>query len=185
MARKAALNRFKGTTNKEFVLYVMKIVSLRPTSDTPAASLEPFVQVLSRAVASAGQIKEGTTTPISWDLMSLGLLEYRRGNYAKAVDWCRRSLDTSTYVAMPAATDRVIRAMSFHKLGDDASARSEFDGAKRLVQRGLNTGYDTWGWPGWVFARLLLQEADGLIPQASLSHNGPAHPQEAMLTRPP
>jgi len=29
------------------------------------------------------------------------------------------SLDVSTYVPLPAATDRVIRAMSFHKLGDE------------------------------------------------------------------
>ena len=164
--RDAALNRFKGTTNEETAQYVTKIVLLRPTSDTPATSLDPFVQVLSRSVASAGQIKEGTTTPISWDLMSLGLLEYRRGNYAKAVDWCRRSLDTSTYVALPTATDRLIRAMSFHKLGDDASARSELDGASSLVQNGLNIGFDRWNWREWVFARLLLQEADGLIPPA-------------------
>jgi hypothetical protein len=49
---------------------------------------------------------------------------------------------------------------------DDARARSELDGAKSLVQSGLNIGYDQWSWPAWVFVRLLLQEADSLIPQA-------------------
>ena len=71
-------------------------------------------------------------------------------------------------MAMPAATDRVIRAMCFSKLGDDASARSELDGAKSLVQSGLNIGYDRWNWPAWVFVRLLLREADGLISQPPL-----------------
>ena len=69
---------------------------------------------------------------------------------------------------MPAAEDRVIRAMSFHKLGDDASARSELDGARRLVQSGLNIGFDKWNWSWWVYFRLLLQEAEGLIPPAPL-----------------
>jgi hypothetical protein len=98
--------------------------------------------------------------------MLLGLLEYRRGNYAKTVDLCRRSLDSCTYVNMPTATDRVILAMSFHKLGDDATARSELDTAGSFVQRGLDRNFDSWNWREWVFARLLLQEADGLIPQA-------------------
>jgi tetratricopeptide (TPR) repeat protein len=171
--RDAAINRFKGTTNEETARYVTKIVLLRPTSDTPATSLDPFVEVLSRTVAGAGQIKAGTTTPSSWDLMVLGLLDYRRGNYAKAMDLCRRSLETCTYVANPTVQDHVIRAMSFHKLGDDASARSELDGASSLVQNGLNIGFDKWNWREWVFARLLLQEADGLIPQAP-----PPEPQQ-------
>lgn len=164
--RDAALNRFKGTTNEETAQYVMKMVLLRPTSDTPAASLEPFVQVLSHTVASAGRIKEGTTTPFSWDLMLLGLLEYRRSNYTNAVDWCRRSLDTSTYIALPTATDRVILAMSCHTLGDDAAAHSELSKARTLFQCGLDCGFDKWNWREWVYFRLLLQEADGLIPQA-------------------
>ena len=139
---------------------------LRPLDSASAAALEPFAQFLERAVASAGPLKEGTFVPASWDLALLGLFEYRRGNYAKALDCCQRSLVTCTYMAMPAATDRVIRAMCFSKLGDDASARSELDGAKSLVQRGLNIGHDKWNWPAWVFVRLLLQEADGLIPPA-------------------
>jgi len=164
--REAVLNRFKGTTNEDTALYVMKIVLLRPTSDTPAASLEPFVRVLTRAVASAEPIKEGATTPSSSDLMCLGLFECRRGNYAQALDWCRRSLGASKYIAIPTVQDRAILAMSLHKLGDVTMARSELDKAKRLAQRGLNCGLDSWCWRDWVFARRLLQEADGLIPQA-------------------
>ncbi|MGO9479891.1 MAG: serine/threonine protein kinase [Limisphaerales bacterium] len=164
--RDAALNRFKGTTNEATAQYAVKTGLLLPNGDALMASLQPFVQVLNRASASAGPIKEGMTTPASWDFMVLGLLEYRRGNYAQAVDWCRRSLDTSTYIAIPTIHDRTILAMSFHKLGDDATARSELAKARSLIQSGLNRGFDSWNWREWVFARLLLQEADGLIPQA-------------------
>jgi hypothetical protein len=70
-------------------------------------------------------------------------LEYRRGDYAEAVDRCRRSLELCTYIALPAATDHVILAMSFHRLGADASAWSELGGAKSLVHTGLNIGVDS------------------------------------------
>jgi hypothetical protein len=164
--RDQAIRRFNGTTEEWGYENVMQAGLLRPLDGTSGAALEPFVQFLERSVASAGPLKEKTYVDASWDLTLLGLFEYRRGNYAKALDYCQRSLVTCTYMAMPAATDRVIRAMCFSKLGDGASARSELDGAKSLVQSGLNLGYDRWSWPAWVFARLLLQEADGLIPQA-------------------
>jgi hypothetical protein len=49
---------------------------LRPLDSASAAALEPFVQFLERAVASAGPLKEGTYMPASWDLTLLGLFEY-------------------------------------------------------------------------------------------------------------
>jgi hypothetical protein len=128
--------------------------------------LEPYAQVLERAVAGDGQLKNGTDTSGAFHLTLLGLFAYRRGDYAKALEDCQSSLVASTYLAMPSAEDRVIRAMSFHKLGDDASARSELDGARRLVQSGLNIGFDKWNWSRWVYFRVLLREADDLIPQA-------------------
>jgi len=168
--RDETLHRFNGTTDPSSAEYVMKVSLLRPVTDTSAAALEPFVQVLlQHAMASAGPNQEGVQPPSSvWNAMLLGLYEYRRGNYAKAVDLCRRSLETCTYVANPTMQDHVILAMSFHKLGDDAGARSELDEARVLVQRGLNKGFDSWHWREWAFARLLLQEAEGFIPQASL-----------------
>ena len=165
--RDHAVSRLNGTTEPWGFENVMQAGLLQPLDSASAGALEPFAQWLEHAVASAGPLKEGTYVPASWDLTLLGLFEYRRGNYAKALGDCQRSLLTCTYMPMPAATDRIIRAMCFSKLGDDASARSELDGAKSLVQSGLNIGYDRWNWPAWVFARLVLQEADSLIPQAS------------------
>ena len=167
-ARDHATSRFKGTTDVGDAEFVMRAGLLQPVDNTSAAALEPYAQVVERVVAGAGPIQEGVYTPASWDAMLLGLLEYRRGDYTKALEDCQRSLDACPYLAIPAATDRVIRAMAFHKLGDDASARSELDGARSLVQNGLNIGFDKWNWHEWVFVRLLLQEADGLIQQAPL-----------------
>ncbi len=162
--RDAALNRFKDTTNEATAQYAVKIGLLSPAGDSTMVGLEPLVQLLGRAAASTASITDPGRA--SWQLTCLGLFEYRRGNYAKAVDRCRRSLDASKYVAIPTVQSEAILAMSLHKLGDDTTARSELDKVKRLVQRGLNRGLDSWCWRDWVFARLLLQEADGLIPQA-------------------
>jgi tetratricopeptide (TPR) repeat protein len=166
--RETVLRELEGANNEAGSQNVMKMALLLPTDDASPSELQPFAEVLERAAASAGPIKEGTTTPAGWNLMLLGLFEYRRGNYAKAIDWCRHSLGTSTYIAMPTVTDRAILAMSFHKLGDDSAARLEFERATGLVEGGLNLGIDTWHWRDWVIARLLLQEAEALIPQAAV-----------------
>jgi hypothetical protein len=81
------------------------------------------------------------------------------------MEWCRRSLDTSTFMPLPTVMDRGIIAMSFHKLGNAAAARSELDEAKGPVMGGMNRDFDKWHWHEWVFARLLLEEADALLPQ--------------------
>jgi uncharacterized protein HemY len=164
--REAALDRFKGTANEVTAQYAVRTGLLRPTGDSTMAGLEPLVQLLDRAAARTGP----TTDPrsASEDFMCLGLWEYRCGHYAQAVDRCRRSLD-SVYVAIPTVQDEAILAMSLHQLGDDTMARAELDKARRLAQRGLNSGVDSWGWREWVFARLLLQEAEGMIPQAPSS----------------
>ena len=104
--RDQAISRFNGTTEEWGHENVMQVGLLRSLDSTSAAALDPFAQFLERAVASAGPLKEGTYVPASWDLTLLGLFDYRRGNYAKALDNCQRSLVTCTYLAMPAATDR-------------------------------------------------------------------------------
>jgi serine/threonine protein kinase/tetratricopeptide (TPR) repeat protein len=140
--RETVVRELEGANNEAVSRNVMKMALLLPTDDASASELQPFTEVLGRAVASAGPIKEGTTTPAGWNLMLLGLFDYRRGNYAKAIEWCRQSLNTSTYIAMPTVTDRAILAMSFHKLGDDSAARLEFERATGLVEGGMNFGLD-------------------------------------------
>jgi len=163
--RETALRELAAANNEEVSQNVMKTALLLPMDDASLSELQPFAEVLGRAVASGGPTKEGTTTPEGWNLMLLGLFDYRRGLYTNAIERCHQSLNTSTYIAMPTVTDRAILAMSFHKLGDDSAARLEFERATGLVDGGLNLGIDTWHWCDWVVARLLLQEAEALIPQ--------------------
>ncbi|HEV2327344.1 MAG TPA: serine/threonine-protein kinase [Verrucomicrobiae bacterium] len=160
--RNQAIDRFKGTTNLAVAEYTLKTILLR-RPDIPTSGLNPLVQVLSRSVTAAAPIK-GPYSPASWDLMLLGLLEYRRDNFAKAQDWCRESFGVCVYDPLPSASDGFILAMCYHKLGDDTGARLALNRARSLVQSGILWESDKWNWREWAFARLLFKEAEGLIP---------------------
>ena len=97
--------------------------------------------------------------------MVLGLYEYRRGNYTKAISWAQRSLDTTPGTALPSATDHLIMAMSLHKVGGVSAARLQLKQTENLLQSGFDLFNDFWGWRDWVYVRLLLLEAKALIPE--------------------
>jgi len=162
--RDEAIRRFDYSTNVDTANFVIQAALLRPLDNTSVVALKPLAQVIEHAVAGDGPSEAETFSP-GWDLTLLGLLECRRGNYAESLATCDRSLVINAYRPMPTAADRVIRAICYHQRGDDASARSELLAARSLAQNGFNTGFDSWNWSAWLFVRLLLQEADGLIPQ--------------------
>ena len=54
--------------------------------------------------------------------------------------------------------------MSFHRLGNDAAARSELGQAISLGQSGFNTGFDKWNWREWAIYHLLFREAEAMMP---------------------
>ena len=96
-------------------------------------------------------------------------MEYRRANYSKAVDWSQRCLAFPEANAPRDATCHVILALSWQKLQNHASAESELALARKLIgnnvddplQRGnAQDGF----WFDWLFARILLQEAETTIP---------------------
>src|SRR4029077_19638191 len=69
--RDQAISRFNGTTEPWGYENVVQAGLLQPPDSPSAAALEPFVQFLERAVASAGPLKEGEFVPASWDLALL------------------------------------------------------------------------------------------------------------------
>jgi hypothetical protein len=152
-------SRFKDPDERtaERALIVGLMQSL---DDRTAARLEPFAALLARTLAN------GNETP-SYPIL-LGLLEYRRGHYTEAMEWVHRSLPKVPNVALPNAMDRVILAMSLHQLGNRSAAHLELERAKNLIETGFDLEFDMWHWRDWVLVRLLLREANALMPQAPL-----------------
>ncbi len=167
--REEIINRIKDTTDLNTAGWLVKTVLLRPVDANSAAALDPWAQALGRAAAAARPFKEGVNTPEAGNLWLLALLDYRRGNYAKALDCCRECLVGCPYLPMPSAAAHIILAMSWQKLGDQAAARQELDRARARVETGQESGFDSWNWRDWVIVRLLLAEAEDLVSQPALS----------------
>ena len=108
----------------------------------------------------------------AWRAISLGLLEYRSGDYAKAAEWCRRSLACRQEVPVRTATARLTLAMSLRQQKEQEAALSELEQARKIIESGFDTGlksgrWDRGLWFDWLFARVLLHEAlAGLHPKA-------------------
>jgi eukaryotic-like serine/threonine-protein kinase len=105
----------------------------------------------------------------AWRSVSLGLMEYRSGNYVEAAEWCNRCLSYPEHITPRTETARVILAMASFRLGKTSDARSELAQARQVIeakyQNQLERGSPMQGfWFDWAFARILLREAEGLIP---------------------
>jgi Flp pilus assembly protein TadD len=111
----------------------------------------------------------------------VGLWYYRAGNYEKALARCRRYLNEDDANSAPNATTRIIMAMSLHQLGQADDARLQLAKARNPIDQkfknGLERGNAGLGmWYDWVFARILLREAEALIGGGSRVDAAPKQP---------
>jgi tetratricopeptide (TPR) repeat protein len=146
-----------------------------PTRET-LGNLEPFAGLASQAFAHADTGNADAIFHAAWGCVSLSLIEYRRGNYAKAAEWCHRCLTYSQDNEPRTATAQIILAMSDFQLGQRDQAASELAQGRTMVEgrfeNGLERGDGEQGfWFDWVFARIILNEAEMLCWQVP-----PAHP---------
>jgi tetratricopeptide (TPR) repeat protein len=145
---------------------IVKISLLLPANDRLIESLRPLAEETAKHLAAADQGGDDFTA--AWRSVSLGLLEYRRGNYLKAVEWSRRCLAYPGANAPRTATAQIILAMSYHRLGRDAEARTELQAGRDIVDSKFRQRLDAGGpvqgfWFDWAFARVLLRESVALL----------------------
>ena len=161
------IKQFGKTTDPSVADRIVKNSLLIPPGDSLLAELSPMAEVAAkslRANAASGN------WPLPWRSMSLALMEYRRGNYAEAINWGNRCLS-----AKPDASDvtcvttvRAILAMSYHQLGQVEQARSELAKSRELIAERSKTAFviyqDGHGmWFDWFFGRILEREAVAMI----------------------
>ena len=133
----------------------------------PAAPAAVAASAKMTAKAEVSDFGVTQTTPVGATI-SLALIEYRRKNYAQAMEWCHRCLTYPDYQAARIATARAILAMCCFRLNQTAEARSELARSRDIIQTkftaGLNSGNANYGfWFDWVSAHVLLREATDLI----------------------
>ena len=112
------------------------------------------------------------TVPINRTI-PLALLEYRRGHYDKAIEWCRRCLGGyPSYSAARVAAAHAILAMSLSRQHQTGEAKSECQQGSLLLEKkfsdGLDLGNPAQGfWQDWIYASTLLQESKALIVETN------------------
>ena len=170
--RQEAIARFSAAPCP-FADRIVKISLLLPAGDRLVDSLKPLAEVTARYLAEADQ--GGDVFSAAWRSVSLGLLEYRRGNFPQAAEWCRRCLDYPGTNAPRTATARVILAMAYHRLGRTAEAQTELQAGREIVENKFKNRLDAGGpvqgfWFDWLFARILLREGTALLETSPRSH---------------
>jgi hypothetical protein len=166
-----------GASKLPFADRVVKISLLLPANERLLKALQPQVDIAERSIATNTDAN-GDIFLAAWRSVSLALMEYRRGNFKKAADWCQQSLNYPEHIAPRSAAARIILAMSDHELGKTAEARAQLAEARETVENKFKSQLDQGSpvqgfWFDWVFARILLGEATALIqgnPPVAQSH---------------
>jgi len=167
--RQAAVEHF-STAPYLFSDRIIKISLLAPADERLLALLKPQVDAAENYFAQRNDTVREEMFQAAWRSMSLALYEYRRGNYARAVEWCERCLGYDEFNAPRNATAQIILAMSYHQMRRNDLAVPMLAQGREAVEAkfkaGLERGTGTQGfWFDWVFARILLREATGLLAQ--------------------
>jgi len=172
--RRAAIEQFAGTTNVIDAERTLKISLLLPADDEVMQSLERLNRVAAESFEKHGA--RGGSSPLmaSWRCMSLALMAYRQNYLPTAKEWSRKSFGYGVDIPARNATVHLITAMANHQLGEKAEASSELAKGRKLVEAAFSDGLDrgSWNsgwWYDWLFARVLLREAEALIEPPTAS----------------
>ncbi|HTO02878.1 MAG TPA: protein kinase [Opitutus sp.] len=146
---------------------IVKVSLLMPANKRVLDSMSKLAELTASHLREADA--SGDVFTAAWRSVSLGLLEYRRGNFTKAMEWSQRCLAYPESNAPRMATARMILAMAYYQLGRAEEARAELLMGREVVDNKLNKGRSERGtpiqgfWFDWAFARILLRESAALI----------------------
>jgi hypothetical protein len=173
--RGEAIARFKATETSEVTTETINVTSmisraslLQPADDKTLAALGPLAEVAANPFPGNDWSPGLFDLYDGWRCLSMGLLEYRRHDFAKAVDWSRRCLGCPVNIPARTATARLILAMSLHQLGQDDEAGSELLQAQNTINARFSNPLDHGSadhgmWWDWLIGRQLLREATAVV----------------------
>ena len=172
--RHAAIARFAGTSNVIDAERTLKISLLLPPDADVMKSLEPFDRAAAESFEKYGVNAGSNPLMAAWRCVSLALMADRENYTPTAKEWSRKCLAYSVKTPARIATAHVIRAMACYKLGETAEYRSELAEGRKLIEAqfaaGLKPGDGAEGfWFDWLFARVLLREADSLEAKTTMA----------------
>jgi serine/threonine protein kinase len=163
-----AVSRYGASADPVSASILLKASLLLPAEDAVLQRLLPLGNDVEKAVAKAGPWPAGDTFQLAHQALTLGLLNYRRGNYAKALAWGKKCLAYPDTCRSRDAAVHALSALGHHQLGQHESARAELTQARALLQRWF--AHDPafqdpheGTWLDWRIVQILEREAAGLI----------------------
>lgn len=149
---------------------IVKISLLMPAPARTLQAMESLAADTARYHIEAE--RNGDLFQAAWQSLSLALYEYRRGNYTPAVEWAQRCLAYPGPNAPRNVTAQIILALSFQQMGRMDEARAEWLASRQVIDARFRTGIDNGTpvqgfWFDWLFARILLREANEIFEPRS------------------
>jgi len=156
---RTAAARYAGESNGDAAGRILKSCLLRP----PDAALRTALQPLRKAAESSFERSGGKL----WANIPVSLWHYRRGDYRGAAEYAF-SKEVPSGDSAATATGCVLLAMSLFHEGKVEEARGNLERARKIVNAGFTQRLDKGDgkagyWYDWVFARILLREAESTI----------------------
>lgn len=163
--RNLAIAKYGSSSNYTFSAVVLKSCLLTPAGPRVLEGVQPLANNVTMRLDSrssdAIDAEQG-----AFAAMSMALVEYRKGNFARAREWCGRSLAFPDTNDARSATVHAIGSMAARKLGQSESADSELADSQKIAKKTLepnplvfqrpSQGY----WQDCAIARILLKEAE-------------------------
>ena len=161
--RQASIARYEGVEDPVFAERTLKISLLLPANEQMMEQLKPFAEIA--AQASQSRILDNMT---AWRCMSLSLMAYRQHDAAASIFWCERSRSFRSAPNARTATTHVIQAMAHQRRNEPELAIQELQLGRTMIENQFRAGLqmgdaDSGFLYDWLFARILLREAESLI----------------------
>lgn len=167
--RMIAAERFASATDPIIADEVLKSCLIKPGGPELMSKLDPLLTLLENSLPwevpdTRDQLMQ------AWQMLSLSLGNFRKGDFKRAEDWSRRCLQHPNTNPSRGAAVRIILAMALYRQNSLEEARAELVAAHEEVlahfRKPFSLGSSSEGfWFDWVIARILLKEADEMIPR--------------------
>jgi tetratricopeptide (TPR) repeat protein len=160
--RQATVARYLNTTDPIIAGRVCMSSSLVPVGDKLIGQLGRLYDLAER-----GQNDPAIPATLKdWIFVHLAIVDYRRGEYEKALGWCKQCMSSPRKQWALIANAQAILALSCHQLHRDAEALPHLVQDREFVEREMRraaTFTPRWLLYDFVNTRILLREASSLI----------------------
>ena len=164
--RHMAAERFSIVSHPIVSDEVVKTCLICPATAEMLARIDPLVKSMEAHLPWDHEDQPGESME-AWQILSLTLASYRKGDFSSAESWARRCLRHPNVVESRNSAARAVLAMALRRNGHPEDARGELETARRQVEANANSPFQLWTdqghWFDWMIARVLVREADGVI----------------------